>query len=74
MKTKEPMESQRLDRDEAIAGIRRGLAEADAGKGRPVRDAVLSIRNKHGISSPTEQNSEALRARTSGPYSAIRHR
>lgn len=49
MKTKDPMESQRSHRDEAIEGIRRGLGEAEAGKGRPAREAIVAIRNKHRI-------------------------
>lgn len=43
------MESLRQDRDEAIAGIRRGLAEANAGKGTLVLAAVLAIRAKRRI-------------------------
>lgn len=39
----------KVERAEAIEGIRRGLAEAEAGKGRPVRDAVAAIRKKHRI-------------------------
>jgi PHD/YefM family antitoxin component YafN of YafNO toxin-antitoxin module len=39
-----------VEQAEAILGIRRGLAEADAGKGRPVKRAFENIRKKHGIS------------------------
>src|ERR1043166_6457263 len=41
--------SDKIVRAEAVAGIRRGLAEAQAGKGRPVRQALDSIRKKHRI-------------------------
>ena len=37
------------ERQEAIAGIRRGLAEAEAGKGRPVREVFEAIRKKYHI-------------------------
>ena len=39
----------RLDEAEAITGIKRGLAEAKAGKGRPAREALEAIRKKHRI-------------------------
>lgn len=39
----------KVERAEAIEGIRRGLAEAEAGKGKPVRDAISAIRKKHRI-------------------------
>ena len=39
----------RLDEAEAITGIKRGLAEARAGKGRPAREALEAIRKKHRI-------------------------
>jgi PHD/YefM family antitoxin component YafN of YafNO toxin-antitoxin module len=39
----------RLDEAEAVTGIKRGLAEAKAGKGRPVREALEGIRKKHRI-------------------------
>lgn len=39
----------KVERAEAIEGIRRGLAEAEAGKGRPVREALAAIRKKHRI-------------------------
>jgi len=38
-----------VERAEAIEGIRRGLAEAEAGKGRPVIEAIEAIRRKHRI-------------------------
>ena len=39
----------KIERADAIEGIRRGLAEAEAGKGRSVRDAVAAIRKKRRI-------------------------
>ena len=39
----------RLDEAEAITGIKRGLAEAKAVKGRPAREALEAIRKKHRI-------------------------
>jgi PHD/YefM family antitoxin component YafN of YafNO toxin-antitoxin module len=39
----------KIDEAEAVAGIKRGLAEAKAGKGRPAREAVDAIRKKHRI-------------------------
>ena len=39
----------KVERVEAIEGIRRGLADAEAGKVRPVREAVEGIRKKHRI-------------------------
>lgn len=39
----------RLDEAEAVTGIKRGLAEAKAGKGRPVREALDAIRKKHRV-------------------------
>ena|SRR5579863_7384157 len=41
--------SEKIDRAEAIEGIRRGLEEAKAGKGRRVGEAVAAIRKKHRI-------------------------
>src|SRR5438132_634211 len=38
-----------IDRMEAVAGIKRGLEEAEAGHGRPIRDALNDIRRKHRI-------------------------
>lgn len=51
MNAKDQVDRQRLERDcdEAIEGIRRGLAEAEAGNGRPVREAIVSIRKKYRI-------------------------
>ena len=37
------------DRDEAIAGIREGLSDLDAGRVRPLCDVDAELRNKHGI-------------------------
>ena len=42
--------SDKVERAEAIEGIRRGLAEAKAGKGRPAREALEAIRKKHRVS------------------------
>ena len=39
----------RLERAESIEGIRQGLEEAKVGKGRPIRDAIESIRKKQRI-------------------------
>ena len=39
----------KIERAEAIEGIRRGLAETEAGKGRPVREALETIRKKRRI-------------------------
>src|SRR5579862_2330716 len=39
----------KVERAEAIEGIRRGLEEAKQGKGRPVREALEAIRKKHRI-------------------------
>jgi len=38
-----------VERAEAIEGIHRGLEEAKADKGRPIRDAVEAIRKKQRI-------------------------
>ena len=37
------------DRMEAIAGIRRGLASMERGKGRPAEDVFADLRKKHNI-------------------------
>jgi prevent-host-death family protein len=37
------------DRMEAIAGIRRGLASMERGKGRPARDVFDDLRKKYNI-------------------------
>jgi PHD/YefM family antitoxin component YafN of YafNO toxin-antitoxin module len=39
----------KVDEAEAIEGVRRGLAEMEAGKGRSVREAFEAIRKKHKI-------------------------
>ena len=39
----------KVERAEAIEGIRRGLEEAKAGKGRPIREAIEAIRKKRHI-------------------------
>jgi prevent-host-death family protein len=38
-----------VDRMEAVEGIRRGLEEMKAGKGRPAEEVFKEIRNKHKI-------------------------
>ena len=40
----------RLDRAEAIAGIRRGLEDAKAGRHRPLAEFDTEMRSKHNIS------------------------
>ena len=40
---------ERMDRLEAVAGIRRGLAEVAEGKVKPVREAFAAIRKRHKI-------------------------
>ena len=37
------------DRDEAIAGLREGLADLDAGRVRPLDHVDAELRTKHGI-------------------------
>ena len=37
------------DRDEAIAGIREGLSDLDAGRVRSLGDVDAELRTKHGI-------------------------
>ena len=37
------------DRDEAIAGIREGLSDLDAGRVRSLADVDAELRTKHGI-------------------------
>lgn len=39
----------KIERAEAVEGIRRGLADAEAGKLRPVREAVEAIRKRQRI-------------------------
>jgi hypothetical protein len=43
------LEWERLDYQEAVAGIRQGYAEFKAGKARPVHEAFEELRVKHGI-------------------------
>jgi len=43
--------AEKVERAEAIEGIRRGLADAEAGRVRPVREAVEAIRKKRRIPS-----------------------
>jgi predicted transcriptional regulator len=37
------------DRDEAVAGIREGLSDLDAGRVRSLADVDAELRTKHGI-------------------------
>jgi Arc/MetJ-type ribon-helix-helix transcriptional regulator len=37
------------DRNEALSGLREGLADLDAGRVRPLAEADAAIRAKHGI-------------------------
>ena len=41
-----------LDRAEAIEGIRKGLASMERGEGRPAREVLEGIRQRHGIPRP----------------------
>jgi len=40
---------ERIERAEAIAGIRRGLEEVAEGKTKPAREALDAIRKKHDV-------------------------
>ena len=39
----------RLERAETIAGIRRGIKDAEEGRMTPLDDAVTKLRAKHGL-------------------------
>jgi PHD/YefM family antitoxin component YafN of YafNO toxin-antitoxin module len=41
---------ERLDRAEAAAAIKEGLAEFAAGAGKPAGDALRTLRRRHGVS------------------------
>ena len=41
---------ERVERAEAVAAIRKGMTEFEEGKGRPAREALEELRQKHGIS------------------------
>ena len=41
--------AEKAERVEAVESILRGLEEAEAGKGRPIRKAIEAIRKKHRI-------------------------
>ena len=43
----------KADRDEAVAAIREGLADADAGRVKPARKALQALAKKYGI--PTDK-------------------
>jgi prevent-host-death family protein len=40
----------RADRDEAVAAIREGLADAEAGRVKPARKALKALAKKYGLS------------------------
>jgi PHD/YefM family antitoxin component YafN of YafNO toxin-antitoxin module len=42
---------ERVERAETVAGIRRGMKGFAEGKGRPAREALEELMNKHGVSS-----------------------
>ena len=42
---------ERLERAEALQGIRHGLAEFEQGQGRPAREALEELRARHGMPS-----------------------
>ena len=44
----------KVERDEAIAAIRAGLADAEAGRVQPARKALKALAKKYGISEPDE--------------------
>jgi prevent-host-death family protein len=41
---------ERIERAEAVAAIRKGMEEFERGEGRPAREALEELRQKHGIS------------------------
>ncbi len=41
---------ERIERAEAVAAIRKGMEEFERGDGRPAREALEELRQKHGIS------------------------
>ena len=41
---------ERIERAEAVAAIRKGMDEFERGEGRPARQALEEMRQKHGIS------------------------
>lgn len=46
--------AERADREETIAAIREGLADADAGRVKPARKALKSLAKKYGIPTTNE--------------------
>jgi prevent-host-death family protein len=40
----------RVERAETVAAVRRAMEEFDRGEGRPAREALEELRNKHGVS------------------------
>ncbi len=41
---------ERIERAEAVTAIRKGMKEFERGEGRPAREALEELRQKHGIS------------------------
>jgi len=41
---------ERIERAEAVTAIRKGMEEFERGEGRPAREALEELRQKHGIS------------------------
>jgi prevent-host-death family protein len=41
---------ERIERAESVAAIRKGMEEFERGEGRPAREALEELRQKHGIS------------------------
>jgi len=41
---------ERIERAEAVAAIHKGVEEFERGEGRPAREALEELRQKHGIS------------------------
>ena len=41
---------ERIERAEAVAAIRKGMEEFERGEGRPAREALEELQQKHGIS------------------------
>jgi len=43
------LEWERQDFEEAVAGIRRGYADVEAGRTKPANEAMAELRRKHGL-------------------------
>lgn len=46
--------AEKADREEAVAAIREGLADAEAGRVKPARNALRALAKKYGISDSGE--------------------